>query len=149
MQRGVGDAVVAPLHIFPENCRGFDFGLMKYGSVAYCGEGKEHLNEWLWGSEATRYEDERLCADCLAADDYALYLLGEVGEQPETWTGLDFAYEGTITGRLNANKPNYGASLQHDLQSAANKIQQEAALPNSLFISNTDYAALERKLNKK
>ena len=45
----------------------------------FCGKVVENIDDWCFAAD-TAHMHKPLCKDCLASDDYALFLLGDVGE---------------------------------------------------------------------
>jgi hypothetical protein len=107
---------------------------------SFCGKVVEHLGTYVLAADA-EYESGPLCEKCLESDDYALYLLGSVGEKHDLFGGIT---AGTMTGRLNAKQANIG-NVTQQIKAATEmmKLEVEKEAFRSI-LSPTDYAALEK-----
>jgi len=85
-----------------------------------------------------------LCKECAESEDYALFLLGTVGEEKDEdlFSGIDRA--GTSSGRLSSVAPNY-QKIAKEVRRATNKMLEDLEKASyEAYVSPTDYKALEK-----
>lgn len=113
---------------------------------AFCGEVVEHVGAYVYAADA-EYAEGPLCEACLASDDYALYLLGTVGnEPPDPYAGFNL---GTVTGRLSSSQPNF-SNMAEILKCEIEKMQFDVeAKAMQAILHPADYAALEKAVLEK
>ena len=108
----------------------------------FCGKVLEQLGTYVYAADA-EYAQYPLCEACLASDDYALYLLGSVGDDIRNiFDGISSV--GTQTGRLSSSQPNI-SNVIRELKDATDKMRFDLeAKTLEMILSPTDYAAFEK-----
>jgi len=112
---------------------------------SFCGKVIEHIGTYVYAADA-EYARGPLCEKCLESDDYALYLLGTVGEGRDPFAGFNI---GTVTGRLNSTQPNLSnmlATVECEIERLAFDVEAKAM---QAILSPVDYAALEKALTER
>lgn len=114
---------------------------------AFCGGVVEDLGTYVLAADA-EYAKGPLCEKCLESDDYALYLLGTVGDKPlDPFAGFNI---GTMTGRLSSSQPNISNMTEEILRCEIEKMQFDVeAKAMQAILSPADYAALEKAVLEK
>lgn len=109
--------------------------------IAYCGKLIYAPEAWTYDTEQ-EHTDEPLCQMCLESDDYALFLLGTVGESiDDPFAGINSS--GTRTRRFSSFQPNM-SNIKEAIEGAVADMQ--LGLEKQTFqaiLSPTDYASLE------
>ena len=112
--------------------------------MAFCGKEINGYHGYAYADQVDLYDQNNLCVDCLQADDYALYLLGNVGEDSATFSGIS----GTSTGRFSSAHPNM-VDIKRDLVKAMDDIQYEAeGATFEVIVSPSEYEAMKKAVEK-
>ena len=112
--------------------------------IAFCGAKIDAYHGYVYADRAAHITHSPLCVACLHSDDYALYLLGSVGEDSATFSGIS----GTSTGRWSSKYSNM-VDIKRDLVKAMDDIQYEAeGAPFEVIVSPSEYEAMKKAVNK-
>ena len=112
--------------------------------TAFCGKrvGEKGWHNWVFAADV-EHSGKPVCEDCLASDDWTLFLLGSVGDDVRNiFDGISSV--GTQTGRLSSSQPNI-SNVIREVKDATDRMRFALeAKTFEMILSPADYAALEK-----